>query len=130
MGIMDPAPGDSHGRRRGVFPGLNAARWSSRCCLRVKKLAVAAAKAVIPEKKQSTDLDKMCNSRARECSPRFAHMETPCQTAARQRQQSAYTIAEVVVAVLVLTTMMIAIYGGFSYGFTVMQTAREGLRAT
>ncbi|HWX19835.1 MAG TPA: hypothetical protein VN578_08005 [Candidatus Binatia bacterium] len=48
----------------------------------------------------------------------------------RPHAESAYTIAEVVVAVLVLTTVMIGIYGGFSYGFSTVQTAREDLRAT
>jgi len=43
---------------------------------------------------------------------------------------SAYTIVEVVVAVFVLAIMLIALYGGFSAGFAVVQVSRENLRAT
>ena len=42
----------------------------------------------------------------------------------------AYTVVEVLVAVLVLTIMIISLYGGFSAGFAVVQLARENMRAT
>ena len=45
-------------------------------------------------------------------------------------RQTAYTIVEVVVAVFVLAIMLIALYGGFSAGFAVVQASRENLRAT
>jgi len=43
---------------------------------------------------------------------------------------SAYTVVEVLVATLLLGTMVVSLYGGFSSGFAVMQMAREDLRAT
>jgi Tfp pilus assembly protein PilV len=43
---------------------------------------------------------------------------------------AAFTIAEVVVAVFVLTIIGVGFYGGLSYGFGVLQTTREDLRAT
>jgi hypothetical protein len=46
------------------------------------------------------------------------------------RRQAAFTIAEVVVAVFVLTIIGVGFYGGLSYGFGVLQTTREDLRAT
>jgi prepilin-type N-terminal cleavage/methylation domain-containing protein len=44
--------------------------------------------------------------------------------------QSAYTLAEVMVAVLILGIMMGSLYGGFSTGFSMIQVTRENLRAT
>ncbi len=44
--------------------------------------------------------------------------------------QAAYTVAEVVVAVLVLTTIATAYYAALSYGFQIVQASREDLRAT
>jgi type II secretory pathway pseudopilin PulG len=43
---------------------------------------------------------------------------------------AAYSLVEVVVAVFVLAIMLIALYGGFSAGFAVVQASRENLRAT
>jgi prepilin-type N-terminal cleavage/methylation domain-containing protein len=48
----------------------------------------------------------------------------------RRRHESAFTLAEVMVAVLVLATIAIAYYGGLSSGFSVTQASREDLRAT
>src|SRR5215813_3207010 len=42
----------------------------------------------------------------------------------------AYTLPEVMLSVFVLAIMLIALYGGFSAGFAVVQLARENLRAT
>ncbi len=42
----------------------------------------------------------------------------------------AYTLVEVIVAVLVLSVMLVSLYGGFSSGFAVVKLARENLRAT
>jgi prepilin-type N-terminal cleavage/methylation domain-containing protein len=43
---------------------------------------------------------------------------------------AAYTLVEVIVAVLILAVMLISLYGGFSSGFAVVKLARENLRAT
>src|SRR6266446_9352543 len=43
---------------------------------------------------------------------------------------AAYTLVEVIVAVLVLSLMLVSLYGGFSSGFAVVKLARENLRAT
>jgi len=43
---------------------------------------------------------------------------------------AAYTLVEVIVAVLVLSVMLVSLYGGFSSGFAVVKLARENLRAT
>jgi len=43
---------------------------------------------------------------------------------------AAYTLVEVIVAVLVLALMLVSLYGGFSSGFAVVKLARENLRAT
>lgn len=45
-------------------------------------------------------------------------------------KNSAYTLAEVMVAILILAIMMGSLYGGFSTGFSVIQVTRENLRAT
>lgn len=42
----------------------------------------------------------------------------------------AYTLAEVMVAVLVLAVISTAFYGGLSFGFSVVESSREELRAT
>lgn len=44
--------------------------------------------------------------------------------------QSAYTIAEVLVAVLLLGTMVVSLYGGFSASFAVLRSSRDEARAT
>ena len=43
---------------------------------------------------------------------------------------AAYSLVEVIVAVLVLSVMLVSLYGGFSSGFAVVKLARENLRAT
>jgi len=43
---------------------------------------------------------------------------------------AAYSLVEVIVAILVLALMLISLYGGFSSGFAVVKLARENLRAT
>jgi Tfp pilus assembly protein PilE len=42
----------------------------------------------------------------------------------------AYTLAEVMISVLLVGTLTVALYAGFSQGFSVIQSARENLRAT
>src|SRR3954454_3594195 len=49
---------------------------------------------------------------------------------AAHRKFSAYTIVEVLVAVLVLGTMAISLYAGFSSGFALLQLSQEDTRAT
>ena len=49
---------------------------------------------------------------------------------APQKRRAAFTIAEVVVAVFVLTIIGVGFYGGLGYGYGVLQTTREDLRAT
>jgi len=44
--------------------------------------------------------------------------------------RQAYTLAEVMISVLLVGTLTIALYAGFSQGFSVIQSARENLRAT
>jgi hypothetical protein len=39
-------------------------------------------------------------------------------------------MAEIVVAVLILGTMVVSLYGGLSSGFSIVQSSREDLRAT
>lgn len=46
------------------------------------------------------------------------------------KKNSGYTLAEVMVAVLILVIMMASLYGGFSTGFSMIQVTRENLRAT
>jgi hypothetical protein len=46
------------------------------------------------------------------------------------RSQTAHTLAEVMVAVLVLATMTISLFAGFSSGFSLILMAREDERAT
>jgi|SRR3954470_5850339 Tfp pilus assembly protein PilV len=48
----------------------------------------------------------------------------------RPSRESAFTLAEVIVSVFVLTTMAVALYGGFSTGFMIIDAARQDLRAT
>ena len=48
----------------------------------------------------------------------------------KPRGASAFTLAEVLVAVVVLTVIAIGYYGGLSSGFIVLQSTRENLRAT
>jgi prepilin-type N-terminal cleavage/methylation domain-containing protein len=50
--------------------------------------------------------------------------------APRQRCYSAFTMAEVLVAVLVLAVIATAFYGALSSAFSVVQSTREDLRAT
>ena len=46
------------------------------------------------------------------------------------RRQSGYTLAEVLVAVLILGTMVISLYGGFTASFGVVRSSRDEVRAT
>ncbi len=48
----------------------------------------------------------------------------------RSRAERAYTIAEVMIAVLLVAISTLALYAAFSHGFAVIQSARENLRAT
>ena len=48
----------------------------------------------------------------------------------KRRAQSAHTLAEVMVAALVLATMTVSLFAGFSAGFAIVLMAREDERAT
>ncbi len=52
------------------------------------------------------------------------------KTIAVNTTEAAYTLAEVMIAVLILAIMMGSLYGGFSTGFSMIQVTRENLRAT
>ncbi len=45
-------------------------------------------------------------------------------------RQSAYTLAEVMVGVAIMSVMFLTLYLGFTQGFGVVQSSRENLRAT
>src|SRR5438445_5990691 len=45
-------------------------------------------------------------------------------------RQSAYTLAEVMVGVAIMSVMFLTLYLGFTQGFGVVQASRENLRAT
>jgi len=47
-----------------------------------------------------------------------------------RRNASAFTVPEVVIALVIIGTLLVALYAGFSAGFSVMKSARENLRAT
>jgi len=55
-------------------------------------------------------------------------MRIPIQTAGRRCR--AFTLVEVMVGVGIFVVMFVALYVGFAASFTVIQTARENLRAT
>jgi len=44
--------------------------------------------------------------------------------------EEAYSLPEVVIALVIIATLLVALYAGFSAGFAVMKAARENLRAT
>ena len=52
------------------------------------------------------------------------------ETAPLSLREQAYSLVEVLVAVVVLGIMFVSLYSGFSAGFAVTQLARENLRAT
>jgi type II secretory pathway pseudopilin PulG len=52
------------------------------------------------------------------------------QTDSRKRDRAAHTLVEVMVALGVSGFMLVALYAGFSAGFSVLRLARENLRAT
>ena len=47
-----------------------------------------------------------------------------------RRSADAYGLPEVVIALVIIATLLVALYAGFSAGFAVMKSARENLRAT
>jgi type II secretory pathway pseudopilin PulG len=49
---------------------------------------------------------------------------------ASRRLQAAHSLPEAVIAVLIVGTMLVSLYAGFTSGFAVVQLARENLRAT
>jgi len=51
-------------------------------------------------------------------------------TPTKHRSQEAYSLPEVVIAAVIIGTLLLALYAGFTAGFTVMKSARESLRAT
>lgn len=54
----------------------------------------------------------------------------PIKIAPMQRAAAAFTLAEVMVAVLILAVISLAYYSALSSGFSVVQSSREDLRAT
>ena len=48
----------------------------------------------------------------------------------KKRLQQAWSLAEVLVAVVVLAIVFVSLFASFSYGFTVIRSTREDLRAT
>jgi Tfp pilus assembly protein PilE len=48
----------------------------------------------------------------------------------RTAKEKAYTLAEVMISVLIVGTLILSLYAGFSQGFSVIQSSRENLRAT
>ena len=57
------------------------------------------------------------------------HIQRETKTPTRGAR-SAYTLAEVMVAVAVLAVMVVSLYLGISAGFAIVQRTRENLRAT
>lgn len=47
-----------------------------------------------------------------------------------RRFDAAHSLPEAIIAVLILGTMLVSLYAGFTSGFAVVQLARENLRAT
>ena len=47
-----------------------------------------------------------------------------------RRGTAAYTIAEMLVAVLILATMVVSLFGGFSASFAIVRANRDELHAT
>ena len=45
-------------------------------------------------------------------------------------RQSAYTLPEVMMGILIMSIMFVTLYAGFTQGFGVVQASRENLRAT
>lgn len=48
----------------------------------------------------------------------------------KKRRQDAWSLAEVMVAIVVLAIVFVSLFVAFSYGFTVIRSTREDLRAT
>lgn len=57
-------------------------------------------------------------------------MNCHCPSVHIVRGKDAYSLAEVLVAVMLVGLLTISLYAGFSSGFGTMQSARENLRAT
>lgn len=49
---------------------------------------------------------------------------------AKKIRQAAYTLAEVLITVFLVTVVVVSLYAGFSSGLSVVQSTRENLRAT
>jgi hypothetical protein len=60
----------------------------------------------------------------------YSAMKLDREASAERRRVNAFTIAEVLIAVLVLTTASVLFYGGMSSCFSVVKTSREDVRAT
>jgi Tfp pilus assembly protein PilV len=48
----------------------------------------------------------------------------------RRRTEAAFNLPEVVIALVIIFTLLVALYAAFNAGFAVMKSARESLRAT
>ena len=57
-------------------------------------------------------------------------MRVTSSTLATGRGTTAFTLAEVLIAVLIVAIMGISLYAGFTAGFSVVKLSRENLRAT
>jgi len=61
---------------------------------------------------------------------RIPHRASAASVTFRLEAKSGFTLAEVMVAVLVLGIMFVSLYGGFTFGFNQIRQTRENLRAT
>src|SRR2546423_14530314 len=51
-------------------------------------------------------------------------------SSSKSNRATAYTLAEVLVAIFIISMMMVSLYAGFSSGFAIVKLSRENLRAT
>jgi len=64
------------------------------------------------------------------CRAQANHRRTTGEQGFSRLEASAFTLAEVIVAVFILTTMALSLYAGFSTGFMIVDSARSDLRAS
>ena len=61
---------------------------------------------------------------------RKSGMKIPKQNATRSNRQKAFTLPEVLVAVMIVGVMFVGLYAGISQGMSIINSARYNLRAT
>lgn len=57
-------------------------------------------------------------------------MKLFCSKNSRKKGRLAFTLVDVMVAMAILGISLLALFGGFSFGFNVVKNSRENLRAT